>query len=107
MKAPYAAAVALLLMTGEAAAAGDRVDVSRGEALARKSCTECHVVGRGELVGPYAEVPSFAAVARLPSTTEMSIRVFLRTPHPNMPNIKLTPKETDDVVAYILSLKPP
>jgi len=36
----------------------------------------------------------------------MSPRVFLRTPHPTMPNLILEPGGLDDFVGYILSMKP-
>ena len=39
------------------------------------------------------------------STTSMSLRVFLQTPHPSMPDYRLTREELDDVVAYILTLR--
>jgi hypothetical protein len=35
----------------------------------------------------------------------MSLHAFLLTPHANMPNYRLTSKEIDDVVVYILSLR--
>jgi mono/diheme cytochrome c family protein len=35
----------------------------------------------------------------------MSLRVFLQTPHANMPNFQLSRAETDAIVAYILSLR--
>ena len=40
-----------------------------------------------------------------PATTEISLRAFLQTPHPTMPNLMLTPEETDDIIAYLLALK--
>ena len=40
-----------------------------------------------------------------PAVTELSLRVFLQTPHRNMPNLQLSQKETDDVIGFILSLK--
>jgi hypothetical protein len=39
--------------------------------------------------------------------TALSLRVYLQTPHATMPNIVLTPEETDDVISYILTLKEP
>jgi len=51
------------------------------------------------------EVPSFQAVADDPAATEAALRAFLRTPHAAMPDLRLTHGRTDDVVAYILSLK--
>ena len=35
---------------------------------------------------PGQGAPSFSQIAAEPSATEMSLRVFLRTPHPTMPN---------------------
>jgi hypothetical protein len=32
--------------------------------------------------------------------------VWLQTSHPTMPNIKLKPETMDDIIAYILSLRP-
>ena len=86
-------------------AAGTHVDVNSGHELARAWCRSCHAVEPGELTGPYADVPTFTAVARLPSTTETSLRVFLTTPHGDMPDIKLNAGQIADLVDYILSLK--
>jgi len=36
----------------------------------------------------------------------MSLRVFLRTPHPTMRKLILGPDELDNLVGYILSMKP-
>jgi mono/diheme cytochrome c family protein len=49
--------------------------------------------------------PSFLEVAAHPATTALSLRVFLQTPHATMPNLMLTPEETDDVISYILTLR--
>lgn len=100
-----AAALALLLAAGPARAAGDRTDVARGHELARAWCSECHQVEPDRLLGPYSDVPSFTAIARQTSSTETAIRAFLATPHPNMPNVKLAPADTDEIVDYILSLR--
>lgn len=80
-------------------------DVDEGHAYAREVCAACHQVERlGKSVktgGP----PAFQEVANDPAITELSLRVFLRTPHENMPNLRLEQDETDDIIAYILSLK--
>ena len=47
----------------------------------------------------------FAEVANLPSTTALSLRVFLQSNHKEMPNFNLKPAEADDIIIYILSLK--
>ena len=58
--------------------------------------------------GPAGDAaPPFPAIARMPSTTEMSLRAFLQTPHARMPDYRLSTPELDGVVAYILSLRGP
>ena len=47
----------------------------------------------------------FREVANLPSTTALSLRVFLQSNHKEMPNFSLKSAEADDIIAYILSFK--
>ena len=101
------AATFLALAVDPAFAAGDGTDVTRGHELARAWCADCHGVERGQLKGPRAGVPSFAAIVDHPATTELTARAFLQTPHPTMPNLKLSPAEIDEIVAYIMSLREP
>jgi len=77
-----------------------------GRAFALQACALCHVVAPGQLTPPrLTTAPSFRAIANLPSTTALSLQVFLLSPHPTMPNLVLTDSEAADVIAYILSLK--
>jgi mono/diheme cytochrome c family protein len=39
------------------------------------------------------------------STTVLSLRAFLQTPHARMPDLHLTRDEIDNIAAYILSLR--
>jgi mono/diheme cytochrome c family protein len=39
-----------------------------------------------------------------PGTTAASLRNYLRTPHPNMPDYRLSNSELDAVAAYVLGL---
>ena len=39
------------------------------------------------------------------STTPLSLRVFLQTPHNRMPDLHLSRTEIDDLIGYILSLR--
>ena len=97
------ALLALALPTA-ASAADVNPEFESGHALARAWCTSCHAVEPGVMAGPYADVPSFAAVARLPSTTSSALHAFLSSPHADMPDIKFTDAQLHDVVGYILSL---
>jgi mono/diheme cytochrome c family protein len=101
------AALAALLPAAQAAgqAAAQQERLSFGRVVAESWCANCHVVGR-DARGPVGDAaPPFAAIARMPSTTEMSLRVFLQTPHARMPDYRLSTPELDGVVAYILSLR--
>jgi hypothetical protein len=42
---------------------------------------------------------------QVPSTTGLSLNVFLHSNHRNMPNIIIESEESNDLIAYILSLK--
>ncbi len=77
-------------------------NVDRGRTLARAWCAECHRVEPGTF-GIFTA--DFGEVANLPSTTALSLRVFLQSNHKEMPNFSLKPAEADDIIAYILSLK--
>ncbi len=100
------AAMALVLLAGASAPAWAVEQaglVEEGRRIARNSCAQCHLVeGAGK---PTSEAPAFEAVARMPSTTSVALKVFLKTPHATMPNIILSEAEIDALAAYILSLR--
>jgi mono/diheme cytochrome c family protein len=97
--------VGTVWMAGCAAAAQDLPgDPAAGADLAREVCAQCHVVSADQMIDP-AIGPSLLEVVEHPATTGLSLRAFLQTPHPTMPNLMLTPEETDDIIAYLLALK--
>ncbi len=77
-----------------------------GLAAAERLCAECHAVRGGELRSPFSSAPAFPTIAAVPGMTAMALRVALETSHRSMPNIMLQPDERQDIVTYILSLKP-
>ena len=77
-----------------------------GRVLAQQICADCHAVLRGQASSPRAGAPTFEAIAAVPRMTTAALTVALRTSHRTMPNIMLEPPELDNVIAYILSLKP-
>ena len=88
-----------------APAASNSTDLVAGKLLADKWCAECHGVRAGRL-GPNLSAPTFPQLAAEPSITEYSLRALLRAPHETMPQITFTPDQLDDIVGYIMSLKP-
>lgn len=83
-------------------------DVQRGFQLALKVCEDCHVVadGRSRRNPPAPDAPSFFDLAKQQRVTPFYLRAFFRTPHRNMPDLMLPRGERDDIIAYILSLRP-
>jgi mono/diheme cytochrome c family protein len=79
-------------------------DAAAGKRFAATQCAGCHGVDRSEHSRNRA-APSFAAIAESPGLTATAIRVWLQSPHPTMPNIKLNDEDKDNVIAYLLSLK--
>lgn len=81
-------------------------DPATGRAFALQACTPCHVVSADQLSPKrFANAPAFQAIANTRAMTGSALRAFLSTSHPTMPNLILSGKEMDDVVAYILSLR--
>lgn len=94
------ALLGIALSTGAAAQEGN---ARAGERLVKAECTRCHAVEPGA-ASRDPGAPNFAAVARMPSATDLSLRVFLRSPHRSMPDLVLSQEEASDVIAYIRSL---
>jgi mono/diheme cytochrome c family protein len=57
------------------------------------------------MAGFFDLAPSFQAVAERNGTTALSLKVFWRTSHQDMPNLMIAPDQADALVDYILSLK--
>ncbi len=98
-------AICLVLAATQAGTQSLIVDPVAGRNLALRACAECHAVANQPGGQVSDAVPSFTTIARSRTTTELSLRVFLQTPHAPMPNLMLARREIDDVVSYILSLK--
>lgn len=94
-----------LLASAPAWAEGLVGDPERGRLLAEEACILCHTVAPGDRTYTLIGAPPFQAVADDPAVTNVSLRVFLQTPHETMPDLVLTAPETDDIVAYILGMK--
>ena len=94
-----------IVATAQSAAAQDLGDARAGFAYADGVCAECHAVKKGQRVSPHERAPAFEVVANSRGMTEMALRVWFQSPHPSMPNLILTEKLSDDLIAYIMSLK--
>lgn len=97
--------IAMLCSSSQRAEGQEGGDPAAGKRLAETWCSSCHVVGPASQRGTSTSAPTFAAVARMKSTTPMSLRVFLQTPHAVMPDLHLSRDEIAGLAAYILSLR--
>jgi cytochrome c len=77
---------------------------SEGHRLAETLCQPCHAI-EPHMAGLSNQAPSFEAIANRHGTTALSLKVFLKTNHENMPNLIIAPDQADALANYILSLK--
>jgi nuclease S1 len=79
---------------------------SAGRAFAVIRCRICHVVTSDQPdANEISLAPDFQAIANTRGINAVALREFLLGPHPTMPTLSLTQRQTSDVIAYILSLK--
>jgi mono/diheme cytochrome c family protein len=91
-----------------------RDPVSAGKSLALHICAACHVVSPDQRFRPTLlhPAPDFVAIARMPSATTGSLKLFIGSRHDDFADMKKMPDQSllddqlDNVVAYIMSLKP-
>ena len=76
----------------------------QGEAIAKRWCSECHVVS-SEQRQARSDAPSFRSIARRPEFSSRVLAYWLLAPHPPMPDFSLTRTEADSLAHYIASLK--
>jgi mono/diheme cytochrome c family protein len=101
---PLMLAVALAVMPASANAQDG--NMAAGYVFPREACKACHMVELDQLSPRRLVIaPAFREIANAPGITATALRVLLRSSHPKMPNLILTPEETADVIAYILSLQ--
>ena len=106
MRSIWILAAAMVIAGFGNAAAREYGDPVRGLSFAKETCSECHAVRAEDLLSPVSEATSFEEVANTPGMTRIALTAFLQTPHATMPNLVIKPQDMDDVIAYILTLKP-
>jgi mono/diheme cytochrome c family protein len=77
-----------------------------GRLFAREVCSPCHAVTAEQASQRTIAIgPDFQTIANTSGMTATALRAFLQTPHPKMPNLILTPEQSADVIAFVLSLR--
>ena len=124
MKQVIALAQIILAMGAVSAQAAEKGNIGKGQKIAEKHCTRCHVVGSYNPGGGISSTPSFQLlVKRRPDYKERFRTFYARRPHPAFLSIKgigrirpdlppnampveLTHEDMLDVSAFIETLKP-
>lgn len=103
-----ALALLALLAAPPALAQGEQTRVAElmaeGQQLAATWCANCHVTGPAQRSAPGDAAPTFTSIAMRPATTAESLRRYLRQPHPDMPDYRLSNQQLDALAAHILGL---
>lgn len=95
--------------------------VKRGEEIAVKHCSRCHVIGDRNRFGGIDSTPSFPLLVRRDDYRERFQSFYERRPHPVFVRVKgvpawsdalpnaapfeLVPKDIDDILAFIETLR--
>ena len=79
-------------------------NASQGHRLAEAWCAPCHAI-EPQMTGMFDAAPGFEEIAKRHGTTALSLKVFLKTNHQNMPNLVIAPDQADALANYILSLR--
>ena len=106
----FAAILAVVLFVFSRSAGGQaqvrpRPDAGKGQQLAERLCTTCHVVSSQSSGPAIAGVPTFHAIANHAGQTPERLAGALIIPHQPLPSIPLSHLEVRDIISYILSLK--
>jgi mono/diheme cytochrome c family protein len=98
------ALAAFFLMRVQTAGRGKLGNASEGHRLAEAWCKPCHAI-EPHMAGLLDQAPSFEAVANRHGTTALSVKVFLKKNHANMPNLVIAPDQAEALASYILGWK--
>ncbi len=80
-------------------------DADAGRLMATEVCAECHNVVLSPEIESVNAPRSFTAIAKDPVYTPNSLRVFLTTPHIQMPDFIFTREQQDDLIAYLMDMR--
>lgn len=102
---PIATAVLIVLMVADAARAEG--DGARGRQVAIDQCSQCHVIGAYNPYGGVNNTPSFYIFAERPEVYLERLRTFdQRRPHLAR-DMKVPPRDIEDIIAYVETLERP
>lgn len=105
MKVPILLFIISLIVFCPGVKAAQMGNAELGFQVALQICAECHSISPEGLSSPNPDAPKFKEIANSPGLSKLALYVWLRSPHPTMPNLALEIQDEEDLFAYILSLK--
>ena len=81
--------------------------IATGKQLATQWCAHCHKISPDYSGNVQADVPAFAFIANKPEQTAEKIQNSILSPHPPMPDLRLSRDTVFNLALYILSLRDP
>jgi mono/diheme cytochrome c family protein len=83
----------------------DAGDAALGLAYAQHTCASCHAIARGDMRSPDARARPFDAIANTPGMTRTALNAWLHSSHTNMPDFIVDAESSDDLHAYLMTLR--
>ena len=81
-------------------------DAGFGHAFALATCSVCRVVSPDQpSPREFTTAPDFLSIAGTSGISDVALHEFLFGVHPTMPNMRLSEKQADDVIAFILQVR--
>lgn len=80
-------------------------DAQQGREIALRWCSSCHVVERAATSAPADGLPTFPGIAAKPGLSADQLRAAMNPQHSRMPDLALSRRQQDDLIAYIYSLR--
>ena len=96
----FAASMIGLAATAPANAFGDDVE---GKEVAKRWCAACHLVSTDQ-TNASSDVPPFAEIKKKHDGKMKFLEAFLTQSHPRMPDMNLSYREIQNLIAYFESL---
>jgi mono/diheme cytochrome c family protein len=97
--------IAAICVVGGSVNAQQIGSVQEGHRLAREVCAECHAIDNAGGGSTNPDAPTFKVIANTPGMTGTALTVALQTAHRTMPNFVMKGDASQNIIAYILSLK--
>jgi cytochrome c len=100
------AIIAILIILVATTAGGKAADPRAGEIFAVQNCSRCHAMG-SSTVSNHPKAPPFRRIVRKYKIEDLEegFAEGIVTGHNAMPEFTLTPREIDDLLAYMRRLK--